>query len=145
MPKPHSFISLFCNTGIGCSYYWGFVADGGNETIYLLLNLPPSLLALFLSHFYQGFFIPLAPLFAVSPPLSLWFSSPPRCEQVIGWSRPYNPFVVGRMYFSQYKTWICILKHSANFTKMCRTRIFHSTTNLHVLYLDLPQFLTVIK
>lgn len=41
----------------------------------------------------------LSPFFTLPPPLSLWSSSPPRCEQVIGWSPSYNPFVVGKCIF----------------------------------------------
>lgn len=58
------------------------------------LIYPPSLLAVFWSHLCLFFCSTCLPFhFSI---LSLWLSSPPRCEQVIGWSPPCNPFVVGK-------------------------------------------------
>lgn len=41
---------------LGAVIIGGFVGDGGNETVYLLLNLPSSLLSLFQPYFFVSVF-----------------------------------------------------------------------------------------
>lgn len=88
---------------IGCSYYLGFAASAGganNGSVRLPLKAtsPHSSGTVFCSILLFLFLIsaPLFHLLSSSSALALYFSSPPRCEQVIGWSSPYNPFVVGK-------------------------------------------------
>lgn len=103
--SPIPLFLYFATLKLGAVIIGGFVAGGGsNETVYLLLNLPPSLLAhcfcLILSAFlYSTLSFVLSPFFTLSPPLSPCSSSPLRCEQVIGWSPLYNPFVVRKCIF----------------------------------------------
>lgn len=69
------------------------------------LIYPPVLLALFLSHFISvlfccSLFCSHSLLHSFSAVLSLWSSSPLRCEQVIGQPPSYNSFVVGNAFLS---------------------------------------------
>lgn len=108
----HFFISLFCNTlmKLGAVIIGGFVAGSGNETVYLLLNLPFSVVAPFLSHFIRAPFFRVAArslslhlsFFPICLSLPLRSSSPPRLEPVIGWYPLYNPLWWQNAFFSVF-------------------------------------------